>query len=305
MKWSIVAVVILAAGIAHAERRENRLHDPYSHLDDRYIEWEKPPLYAYQFRPGTRRCDNALIDPVPTPLRDAAIDAQRSACLRRELTVHLPLSALIDTPGFHGEIDGALQLGGRMVVRDRFELSAGLRAARFQYVQNAVNKATEVQLGPLLLGAAYGVRRGVSAFALAGVIEVPSTRDNLDTTHLTGSLTAITTNRLTARTTLHGRLGFVGARAWSLGGTTGRLAFRAGADVVRRLGVRWSIDVGAEMQAGWYDGFDGTTIRLGAQRRFGSYVRGMIGVGLPVGGDERTNAIIVVGAAGDLPRLYW
>lgn len=247
-------------------------------------------------------CDNEHIEPVVTSLRDGYIDAQRSAYLRREISVHLPMSALIDTPGFHGEIDGALQLGARFVVGERLELSAGLRAVRYQFVQNAVNQATQASLGPLTVGAAYGRRWGVSAFALAGIIEVPFTRSNLDTTHLTGSLTAITTHRMTRRTTLHTRLGFVGARAWSLGGSTGRMAFRAGADLVRRVGERWSFDLGAEIQAGWYDGFDGTTVRLGAQRRFGRYLRGMVGVGLPVGGDERTNAIIDIGVAADLPE---
>ena len=39
-------------------------------------------------------------------------------------------------------------------------------------------------------------------------------------------------------------------RAGSLGGSTGRLAFRAGLDLVRRVGARWSFDLGAEIQAG-------------------------------------------------------
>lgn len=294
-----VWIAIAHIGVAGAERRLNTLAPDVWLFGDE-DEYDERPRHHHA---GTRRCDESLIDPVVTPLRDASIDAQRSACLRRELTIHIPLSALIDTPGFHGEIDGALQLGARYAFGEHLELSAALRAARYAFVQTAVNKATELQLGPLSLGAAYGTRRGRSAFAIVGVIEVPFTRDNLATTHLTGSLTAITTNRLTQRATLHGRLGFVGARAWSLGGTTGRSAFRAGADVVRRVGERWSLDVGAEIQAGWYDGFDGTTVRLGAQRRFGEYVRGMLGLGVPIGGDERTNAIFDIGVAGDLPAI--
>ncbi len=299
------AMSIALVGVAYAER-SNTDGEVVIATTDPYETYEQGPMYeivddtAYEMTPGQRRCDQVLIEPVVTSLRDTGIDAQRSACLRSELSVRLPATILIDTPAFHGEVDGALQFGARTVVREHFELSASLRAVRYVFVQNAVNKATEAQLGPLAIGAAWGTRRGVSAFALAGVIEVPFTRDNLDTTHLTGSLTAITTNRLTRRTTLHARLGFVGARAWSLGGSTGRMAFRAGADLVRRAGERWSLDLGAEIQAGWYDGFDGTTIRLGAQRRFGDHYRGMLGIGLPVGGDERTNAIIDIGVVRDL-----
>jgi len=309
----IALFVIALAGIAYADRRVNNLRDeptdtgPERHVDP-YEEFEEGPMFevvddrAHEMSPGRRRCDDALIDPVVTPLRDAAIDAQRSACLRSDLSLHLPVTALIDTPGFHGEIDGALQIGGRLVVRDKLELSASVRSVRYAFVQNAVNKATNTQAGPLVLGAAYGRRWGVSAVAIAGALEVPYTRDNLDTAHLTGSLTAITTNRITRQTTLHARLGFVGARAWSLGGSTGRMAFRAGADLVRRVGYRWSFDLGAELQAGWYDGFDGTTVRLGAQRVFGERgrYRGMLGIGLPIGGDERTNAIIDLGVIRDL-----
>jgi hypothetical protein len=309
-------------GTVNAERRVNSLsHDvavrerpprdgAYDPARDPYYRYEVGPMFeivddvAYEMSRGITRCSDPVIDPVVTSLRDAGIDAQRSACLRSALSVHLPISALIDTPGFHGEIDGALQLGGRYVVGQRLELSASLRAFRYQFVQNAVNIGTGAQLGPLVVGAAYGRRWGVSAVAIAGTLEVPYTRDNLDTAHLSGALTLLATNRLTDRTTLHSRLGFVGMRAWSLGGSTGRMAFRAGADVVRRLGERWSLDLGAEIQAGWYDGFDGTTIRVGAQRRFGRYIRGMLGVGLPVGGDERTNAVIDIGVAGDLPEYY-
>ncbi len=245
---------------------------------------------------------DGLVEPVVTPLRDAAIDAQRSALVRSELSVHIPVAAHIDTPGFHGEIDGALHLGGRVVVGDRLELSASLRAFRYQFVQNAVNIGTGAQVGPLVVGAAYGKRWDASAVAIAGTLELPYTRDNLDTARLSGALTLLATNRLGPRTTLHSRLGFVGMRAWSLGGSTGRMAFRAGLDLVRRAGERWAFDLGAEIQAGWYDGFDGTTIRFGTQRRFGDSgrYRGALGIGLPVGGDERTNAIIDIGVIRDL-----
>lgn len=313
LAFSAVAIVSLV-GSARADRRvldvdakdvreihlrEHGRDDDgvYNAARDPYLLFEARPTHR---SPGRRRCDDTLIDPVVTALRDGAIDAQRSACLRRELSIHLPITALIDTPGFHGEIDAALQLGGRYAVAERLELSASLRAVRYQFVQNAVNKATEAELGPLVVGVAHGKRFGASAVAIAGTLEVPATRAGTDTTHVAGAVTLLATNRLTPRTTLHSRLGFVGMRAWSLGGSTGRMALRAGGDLVRRIGERWALDLGAEIQAGWYDGFDGTTIRLGAQRRFGERVRGGLGVGLPVGGDERTNAIIDLAVIRDL-----
>jgi hypothetical protein len=293
MKWLVLAVV-LRASVAHAQ--------------DSFEYFEYGPTYEIvndhmnEMWPGTTRCDDPLWDPVITPLRDPEVDRQRTACLRHDVSADLLASALIDTPGFHGEIDGALQLGGRYLLRESLEVGASLRVLRYQFVQNAVNKATEAQFGPLALTATYGRHWGVSAVALSGALEVPYTRDNIDTAHLGGSLTLVVMNRLGDRWTLHSRLGFVGARAWSLGGSTGRMAFRAGADVVRHVREsRWGFDLGAEMQAGWYDGFDGTTIRLGAQRAFGARrYRGMLGVGLPVGGDERTNAIIDIGVVRDL-----
>lgn len=296
MKTAIVCVLVALGGSARAESI-----DPYER-------WEVPPMFevvddvASEMYPGRSRCDDELVEPVVTALRDAGIDSQRSACLRRELSVHVPMSALIDTPGFHGEIDGSLQIGGRTVIASTLELGASLRVARYQFVQTAVNKATEAQLGPLVVGAAYGRRWGVSAVAIAGTLEVPFTRDDMDTTRVSGALTLLAMNRVGDRTTLHGRLGFVGARAWSLGGSTGRMAFRAGIDLVRRVGQRWAFDLGAEVQAGWYDGFDGTTIRLGTQRAFGDRRRwrGALGIGLPVGGDERTNAVIDLGVVRDL-----
>lgn len=289
-----IAIAMLLASTANAEPFDEYEEGPmFEIVDDR----------AYEMTPGWRRCEEQLVDPVVTSLRDAAIDAQRSACLRSELALHVPISALIDTPGFYGELGGGLQLGGRYVVREKLELSANVRLANYHFVQNAVNKATETQIGPFVVGAAYGRRWGVSALAIAGTLELPYTRDNLDTMHVSGALTLMAMNRLGARTTLHSRLGFVGGRAWSLGGSTGRMAFRAGLDLVRHTRwSRWAFDLGAEIQAGWYDGFDGTTIRAGMQRRFGFWgrYRGALGVGVPLGGGERTNAIVDIGVIRDL-----
>ena len=50
----------------------------------------------------------AVRDPVVTPVRDAYLDTQRSACLRDEAFVALAPHVLIDKPGFHGALGGDL-----------------------------------------------------------------------------------------------------------------------------------------------------------------------------------------------------
>ncbi|HEY5950322.1 MAG TPA: hypothetical protein VIV40_32735, partial [Kofleriaceae bacterium] len=102
-------------------------------------------------------CDEAVIDPIVTPVRDIDLDAQRSACLRQDVSLRLLGHALIDTPGFHGELGGNFALAGHFLARRDLELSAQLRVVDFTFVQNAVNKATNTGFGPLVIGAAYAV----------------------------------------------------------------------------------------------------------------------------------------------------
>src|SRR5689334_15890991 len=87
-------------------------------------------------------CAMAIVDPIVTPVRDAYLDAQRSACFRNELSAGLDAHALIDTPGFHGVLGGDLALGGRMIIKKAHELSVQVRVVDYEFVQNAVNKVT-------------------------------------------------------------------------------------------------------------------------------------------------------------------
>jgi len=240
-------------------------------------------------------CSDALIDPVATPLARGGLDAQRGACPRSLVMVGTGGSALIDTPGFHGEIDGVVSIGLRRRVGDHVELGLSV-GQRYVFVQNAVNTASEWQTEPFVLTAAWA---WTPSFALVGAAEVPGSRGT-DTIHVAGSLTAIASLPVGDRTHLHARLGMVGDRAWSLAGTTGRLAFRAGTDVVRRLGDRWALDLGADVQAGWFDGFDAVVARAGVQRRFGRVVRGVFGAGAPLGGGDRRNVVVMLGVALDV-----
>lgn len=250
---------------------------------------------------GPAPCADAIIEPAPTPLRDAAFDAQRSACVRDALGVHLLADVLIDTPGFHGELSGDARLAGRIRLRPELELDLGVRLARYAFVQNAVNKATAVQLGPVSLGAVWAHAIGAGTrVALAGALELPYTRDEIDTLHVGGELGGVVTTSLAARTLLHARLGAVAGYASSSGGDVARRAVRAGADVVRRLGRVLAVSGGADVQAGWHGGLDHVLVRAGGHSRLGERWRLLVGLGVPVAGDERSNVVFDLGIAHDL-----
>ncbi len=246
-------------------------------------------------------CRDSILDPVATPVRDVGIDAQRGACLRDEIGAGLFGSALIDMPGFHGVLGGGLRAAGRMRIGSSFELDLGLRILRYQFVQNAVNKVTKIQTGPVTLGGMWAGRLGDgSRVALVATLEIPGTRYEQDTTHLGGELTAVISAAMSETTVLHARLGALGATAFSAGGSTHRFALRAGADLTRSFGHRLTLAAGADVEAGWYAGLDHINLRLALHLRLTGPWRGQLGVGLPVGGEERTNAILALGVVRDL-----
>jgi hypothetical protein len=234
-------------------------------------------------------CDSAVIDPIVTPVRDVDLDAQRSACLRQELSAGLVAHALIDTPGFHGVLGGDLAIAGRLRVREYLELSAQLRVVDFSFVQNAVNKTTNTGAGPLVVGAAYGFSRA----AIVAQLELPYTRNEMDTLHVSGALGVVYTGPLADELVLHARLGALGMHAESVAGGTNRLALRAGTDVAWHLRTRLALQAGAEISAGWYGGFDHVLLRAGVHWQMtATDWRLRAGLGAPVGGSERTNAVL-------------
>jgi hypothetical protein len=271
MKAAAALLVLLAPTIAAAQPMMEHLIDVY----------EDP-------------CGPAVIDPIVTPVRDVDLDAQRSACLRRDISVRLLGHALIDTPGFHGVLGGDLALAGHFLARDWLELSAQLRVVDFTFVQNAVNMATNTGFGPLVVGAALGTG-GRSPVALVAQLELPYTRDNMDTLRTSGQLAVVVTSRLADSLLLHGRLGALGMHAESLAGSTNRLALRAGGDVAWRLRTRLALHAGADISAGWYHGFDHVLLRAGVHwQPTATDWRLRAGVGAPLGGSERTNAVLDV-----------
>lgn len=249
---------------------------------------------------GAEPCADAVADPTPTPVRDAGLDAQRSACLRDEVSATLNTHALIDTPGFHGVLGGDLALGGRFAWK-RFEFGGRVRVVDYAFVQTAVTKATETRLGPVGISAAYGDRLSERAvFAVVLVGELPYTRDDMATVRAAGELAVAVTGQLSERWLLHARFGVIGATATSDGGTARQLGLRAGTDVAWWARRRISLHAGLESQAGWNGGLDAVMLRAGVQFRPTCRWRGRVGIGVPRGGNERTTAIVELGIARDL-----
>jgi len=253
------------------------------------------PLLAAPAAAAADPCAERLGDPMPTPVEDVALDAQRGACLRSDISSELLTHVLIDTPGFYGDLGAGVAIAARMRITPHVELGAWLRAADYTFVQTAVTKASELRDGPLVVRATVGTSDATTHVAVTAALELPYTRDSWDTLHTSGQLGALVTHPLADRFTLHARLGAATAYAMSAGGSTRRLGFIAGGDVVWRWRARTAILGGADLGAGWNGGFDGVTLRAGLQRAF-AFDRnrwfGSVGVGAPLLGSERTNAVL-------------
>lgn len=247
-------------------------------------------------------CAQPVVDPIVTPVRDAYLDAQRSACLRDEVSAGLDTHALVDTPGFHGVLGGDLALGGRLVVHKAHELSIQLRLVDYEFVQNAVNKSTNAGVGPIVFGGAAGKPIGDTARAALVVrVELPFTRDQMDTLRSAGELGGVVTGFVGHAVTLDARLSALGMHASSLAGSTSRLAFRAGTDVVWQPRTTVGLQAGAELMAGWSKGFDHVLLRAGVHWAVhGGPWRLRSGIGAPVGGSERTTAVVDITVLHDL-----
>jgi hypothetical protein len=239
-------------------------------------------------------CARRVDDPIVTPVRDVDLDAQRSACLRQDISVRSRSYALIDTPGFHGDLGTELIVAGRLLVRDDYELSAQLFVLDVTFVQNAVNKVTNTAFGPIVVGAARRLPvAGRTRAALAAQLELPYTGDPMDTRRVSGALGGVVTHALAREVALHGRLGGHAMHASSLAGSARWLALRAGADVAWRPRRCVAVHAGAEVSVGWYGGFDHVLARLGVHwHLWRDDWRLRAGLGAPLGGDERTNAIL-------------
>nr|MBA2541144.1 hypothetical protein [Deltaproteobacteria bacterium] len=152
------------------------------------------------------------------------------------------------------------------------------------------------------ISAAWGRRLAPSArAAVVATAEVPYTRNETETVHSGGELTALVTGALSEHWTLHGRLGALATIASSEGGTTKRLAMRSGVDVAwRSSGSRIGLITGIESQAGLTGGLDMVAVRQGFQLHLGKLYRLVSGVAIRLTGNDHTNVVFVLGLAREM-----
>jgi hypothetical protein len=291
---SLVAVVSLLAPSAVFADDDG---DPFGHEHAERHEAHEAHLYG-----SHDACEYELVDPVPTPFLDVGIDDQRAACLRTEVGIGITTHFLVDPEEFHGHVGGDAILDLRHVFHRELELGARVRLIDVGYVQTAVNKEVETQFGPVLLSAAWGRRLAPSArVALVLAAELPYTRNERETTHSGGELTALVTGALSEYWTLHGRLGALAAIADSEGGTLKRLGMRAGFDIAwRSARSRIGLISGLETQAGFTGGLDILMFRQGFQLHVGKLYRLVSGAAVRLTGNDHTNVIFHLGVAREL-----
>jgi len=156
---------------------------------------------------------------------------------------------------------------------------------------------THTGFGPVVIGAAANHGNA----AIAARLELPYTQ-SFATLRTSAALEGLYSADLGRVFTLHGRLTALGMFASSEAGDTHRLAFRAGADLVWQLPHAVAVQVGADLMAGWAHGFDDVLVRAGVHWAMAGLWRLRSGVGLPIGGSERTNAIVDVAVIHDLGK---
>ncbi len=246
-------------------------------------------------------CDDAIVDPVPVPVRAGGFDAPRSACLRSDLELRTGAHALVDTPNFYGTLGGDLSLGIRFVEPIGLEWGASLRVADATFAQTAVLAVTEVQYGPATAHLAMDHVMSPDLH-LAGVlaIEVPFTRSDVETSTAGAQLGGVATWRAHDRLAVHGRLATLGWYSASIGGTSTRGAIVASSDAAIRTTGWLDTLVGLEVSAGWYrGGVDHLAARLGVHWRVRSAWRVDVGALVPVAGAERLDLAFTLGVRRD------
>jgi hypothetical protein len=249
-------------------------------------------------------CFDSVHDPVPLGLRDAGFDAGVGACVRSEVTARLGAHAIIDTPGFYGQLGGELNFGASFTLTPGLQVGFGYRAPEYEFAQNAVTKATALAYGPLQLHVKASSNLEFGNRPVYGAVffqaSIPYTSAELQTVALGGQLTGLVTLGLARSWFLHGRFGVVMGATSSGGGTTLRAAGRGGADVNFNLRSWLDLAAGVDIQGGWFRSFDHVLVKLAAHWRVRGRWRVETGVGAPFLGKDRTNVIFTLGLGRDL-----
>ncbi len=249
-------------------------------------------------------CADAVHDPVALGLRDGGFDAGVGACVRDQVFARTLAHAIIDTPGFYGQLGGELTIGASFIVTRGLQLGFGFRGVDFQFAQNAVSKATDLGYGPLALHlkASSNLELGNRPVygALYFQLAMPYTSAELQTVAVGGQLTGLLSFPVARSWLVHSRFGLVMGSTSSGGGTTLRAAGRGGADL--NWNIRSWIDVaaGLDFQGGWFRSFDHAMAKVAAHWRVRGRWRVETGIGVPFVGQDRTNGIFTLGLSRDL-----
>ena len=249
-------------------------------------------------------CADAVHDPVALGLRDGGFDAGVGACLRDQVFARTLAHAIIDTPGFYGQLGGELNVGASFIVTRGLQLGFGFRGVDFQFAQNAVSKASDLGYGPLALHLKASSNLELGNRPVYGAIYVqlamPYTSAELQTVAVGGQLTGLLSFPVARSWLVHSRFGLVMGATSSGGGTTLRAAGRGGADL--NWNIRSWIDVaaGLDFQGGWFRSFDHAMAKIAAHWRVRGRWRVETGVAIPFVGQDRTNGIFTLGISRDL-----
>jgi hypothetical protein len=238
--------------------------------------------------------------PVPVGVRDGGFDSERGACLTGELALRIHGIAAIDTGNFYGTLGGGFAISFRRALTDHFELGATLNGYRMTFAQDAVIKAIDGTVGPLVahvgIGqSVHGDARATGRSAAILAVTIPYTNVGGEVTELAAQLAGIRSMALSPRWVFHARAALLGWFAGSAGGTSNRFALIMGGDAVVAATGRLSFGLGADAQAGWRGAFDHVLVRPGIRIRVKGGARLELGAGLTLAGRERVDAAVTLG----------
>ncbi len=134
-------------------------------------------LVPFAARAEDSACQGSALPEGPLALGflEADWSTGRRACPRTEVGLGGRFAAIIDTPGFYGNLAVNGVLFGSWAARPDLELFGTLEAISYNYTQNAVLKASQLTLGNLTVGASWAyLRTARFTSALTGRLLLPT-----------------------------------------------------------------------------------------------------------------------------------
>jgi hypothetical protein len=237
-------------------------------------------------------CEQPATAPNEVAVRDLDLGAPRAPCTEHALFVRLRGAVTIDLPDFYGTIGAAAILGLRAPVGP-VELSIAARAVSWEFAQDASFKATDLQLGPIALGALLPLgTAGAGRLALAARVLLPytDTAYGTDTPYAAGELALHGGVTASERLALYGSTALLAWGASSTARAAANLSFGAGL----KLGRPFAIHLGIEAQTGWYafPDLDHLLVRGGLRFTTTRAGRFELAAAVPLAGRERTDAVV-------------